>query len=953
MCDFLDLHHEDTVDLSYAGKLSENMMRMSAEPDSFNFWLGVGIGFGGVVNSHLKARMGGDRLIFDGLFSFSRTFESFPGKIYDDGTNKLLIKFSSEGNAEYADQPEPYRRARPEWTTKMFGNINFVKAQPVKAEWEIPSTEKLLRVDLRCRLHIGTVQDEAIQFVGSKSRQYVYSPRNVEPYYQFTGEGDPMRYNKITTAFNALSPDPLLENARFKSSVVVGYNSHNDVWEVEEYNLKIKKGLHFFGKLTLKTDQTYQSTVSLLDNMQLETHLEMPPLRYGKSVTDANGKPNFESVNLFLYNLQRPEKGPTLVLGDQVRRFEGYCETIGLAGSFTTEIEQGEGQKYYYKFKLTGHLYKEVEGAEVTLRTEGKDDPREFSFSYQLDLQSQAQTNIMQSLRSALSDAKTQASAGKAKAATKLSETEELLEHYKAEQKRHQDEMANAQNQIQIINSQIDTSVLDISTDCIDTCRTVSMPGIAWQQDCIDAEGQNNVKCMEWSEDREKVVNVICLLKCEAKKVGAASGAADSLQEIRVLLNRYKESKILEENVGKMVDLAQDAVDVATETKTLVDDKAAIDTELTSLLSQASSANLVQISSLSVDGEINDLLPPCLPFQLGFTLNTQPPITRSGEHDICFNGEFYVNLAKQILRLSYPSIDDLYTALEEAEMRYIRIKVIEKSLSRVNKDITKETSSKRGHISHPEHGIVERRLLKTAERKMPSFTTKGDHTVMAFTHYSPWATARRSNPFASVGGAGQKKFNFASLKDKTHCQQAKQIITEYQDITHGLNKISQNYERGKILYDKKRGSIEKDLDSSYNDIARMINKTKASPYEQRDMLFWYQYTREGMNDYLNTFSGRLSEHNKRSLTFFKDDLSSYYGQQDFFDALHEVGHNAYTRSNVPTTHKEKHNHDFKKVGKELQRLLYTKEITVEDASASLAKLNHYVEKLYHSAVACY
>ena len=60
------------------------------------------------------------------------------------------------------------------------------------------------------------------------------------------------------------------------------------------------------------------------------------------------------------------------------------------------------------------------------------------------------------------------------------------------------------------------------------------MPGIAWQQDCVDTEGQNNVKCMEWSEDREKVVNVICLLKCEAKKVGAASNAADNLQEIRV-----------------------------------------------------------------------------------------------------------------------------------------------------------------------------------------------------------------------------------------------------------------------------------------------------------------------------------------------------------------------------------------------------------------------------------
>ena len=79
MCDFLDLHHEDTVDLNYAGKITEDKVRMSVETSSFGFWLGNGIGFGGFMNSHLTAKKGGDRLIFDGLFSFSRTFESFPG----------------------------------------------------------------------------------------------------------------------------------------------------------------------------------------------------------------------------------------------------------------------------------------------------------------------------------------------------------------------------------------------------------------------------------------------------------------------------------------------------------------------------------------------------------------------------------------------------------------------------------------------------------------------------------------------------------------------------------------------------------------------------------------------------------------------------------------------------------------------------------------------------------
>ena len=61
------------------------------------------------------------------------------------------------------------------------------------------------------------------------------------------------------------------------------------------------------------------------------------------------------------------------------------------------------------------------------------------------------------------------------------------------------------------------------------------MPGIEWKQDCLgQAQGQRNMKCMTWSEDKEKVVNVMCLLKCEAKKVSAAGMASEQLQEIRV-----------------------------------------------------------------------------------------------------------------------------------------------------------------------------------------------------------------------------------------------------------------------------------------------------------------------------------------------------------------------------------------------------------------------------------
>ena len=42
------------------------------------------------------------------------------------------------------------------------------------------------------------------------------------------------------------------------------------------------------------------------------------------------------------------------------------------------------------------------------------------------------------------------------------------------------------------------------------------------------------MKCLAWSEDAEKVVNVMCLVKCEAKKVAASTSATENVREIRV-----------------------------------------------------------------------------------------------------------------------------------------------------------------------------------------------------------------------------------------------------------------------------------------------------------------------------------------------------------------------------------------------------------------------------------
>ena len=229
-------------------------------------------------------------------------------------------------------------------------------------------------------------------------------------------------------------------------------------------------------------------------------------------------------------------------------------------------------------------------------------------------------------------------------------------------------------------------------------------------------------------------------------------------------MNRYKEAKYLAENVAKLTALVREAVDIARKAKVIVDSSTNIETQITRLLEQADKDGLVQITSLLVDSPVDAIVPPCLPFQLAFTLNTRPAIHHSGNYDICFNGEFYKNVAVRILRSAYPSIDDMYKALEEAELRYVQIETVKKSLVRVNNDMTKEKSSRRFHVAHAKHDAVDRYLLKNAERRIPGFTTKGDHTVMAFAHYSPWAAIRRSIPFATVGKHASQKYNFTSLQ---------------------------------------------------------------------------------------------------------------------------------------------------------------------------------------------
>ena len=61
-----------------------------------------------------------------------------------------------------------------------------------------------------------------------------------------------------------------------------------------------------------------------------------------------------------------------------------------------------------------------------------------------------------------------------------------------------------------------------------------------------------------------------------------------------------------------------------------------------------------------------------------------------------------------------------------------------------------------------------------------------------------------------------------------------------------------------------------------------------------------------MNNYLQTFMDRLENQNKRSLSYLRNHLSSFYGTQDFVRQFNEVGTKAFTRSNIDGAKRDKH-----------------------------------------------
>ena len=89
--------------------------------------------------------------------------------------------------------------------------------------------------------------------------------------------------------------------------------------------MAVPKGLHLYGKLRLKTDETYFTTVNLLDNMQIQTVIHLDPLRFGKVKEGKHGKPSFKNINLFLYSgKDQPDSGPKIVVNQESQFLKGY-----------------------------------------------------------------------------------------------------------------------------------------------------------------------------------------------------------------------------------------------------------------------------------------------------------------------------------------------------------------------------------------------------------------------------------------------------------------------------------------------------------------------------------------------------------------------------------------------------------------------------------------------------
>ena len=92
----------------------------------------------------------------------------------------------------------------------------------------------------------------------------------------------------------------------------------------------------------------YETTVNLLDTMQLQTVIHLDPLRYGQVETTSDGKPILKNINLFLFKHNEVEElGPDLVCEGQTQYLRGYVFCL----NFTLDIQLA----YIYAQKLESY----------------------------------------------------------------------------------------------------------------------------------------------------------------------------------------------------------------------------------------------------------------------------------------------------------------------------------------------------------------------------------------------------------------------------------------------------------------------------------------------------------------------------------------------------------------------------------------------------------------------
>ena len=93
---------------------------------------------------------------------------------------------------------------------------------------------------------------------------------------------------------------------------------------------------------------------------------------------------------------------------------------------------------------------------------------------YKVDLIEQGKSNANSELREVLEDIKNQAKKGRDTAKEIANDVKELLESYTQRSQGYLNEMSSVRDQIHNINRDVDLAMNDISTDCIDHCKTGS-----------------------------------------------------------------------------------------------------------------------------------------------------------------------------------------------------------------------------------------------------------------------------------------------------------------------------------------------------------------------------------------------------------------------------------------------------------------------------------------------